>query len=113
MRDKENQKIGDYLREKRQALLEESQEYSLRSIAKQLQISHVYAGAVERNETIPSQERLQQWAEILNENSDQLLTRAGYIPKDVQDILLRNPNLYEKIREIESKKTKPIRDGKW
>jgi transcriptional regulator with XRE-family HTH domain len=109
--------LGDYLRQKREALAASDRAFSLRQLAIRCGVTPAYLSRVERDEVAPpGEETLLKLAEELGEDPDVLLAMAGKISAD-----LSRPKLFaDLIRAIKSmpdqavlKIVRDVRDGEW
>ena len=64
---------------------------SIKKIAPHLGLNYTYISKLENSKVNPSQEVVKKISHYFNYDSDELLTAAGKLPKDVQDILRNNP----------------------
>lgn len=85
--------IGEYLRERRTA-----KTIGLRQMARRIEKSPTYLSRIERGECEPGVPVLLGYAKQLGMDSDLLLLRAGRLPPDVLPILVKQPELLERIR---------------
>lgn len=86
--------FGPHLRQ-----LRERRGLSLRELAESLDVSCSYLSQVERDLAAPpTQQRLLSLAYILEVDPDRLFLAAGRIPKDVEVMLRRRPELLQTIR---------------
>ena len=115
--------LGDYIREKREALRETDRRFSVRQVAAHVGVEPSYLSKIERGETNPylTEDKIRLLAEYLGEDPDVLLALSGKISQDVQEIIRKRPQLFASlIREL--KKTpehailrlvREVRDGNW
>lgn len=79
--------FGDYVRSVRQ-----QREISLRKMAQMMDVSFAYLSRVERGlHPPPTEDRCRQMAEILDVDPDDLISRAGRVPRDVAEIIRSDP----------------------
>jgi len=79
--------FGELLREKR---LE--RDLSLRKFASLVGVSPTYLSQVEQDNVIPpTADRVKRMADLLGENSDEWIARAGRVPDDVPPLLQKYP----------------------
>ena len=71
----------------------EKRGFGLRSFAEKVGVSATYMSMLERgrNASPPSEARVAAIANLLDQNSDELLALAGRVPKDVTEIIKRMP----------------------
>lgn len=115
--------IGDILRERREELYQSDRSYSLRQVAKQIGVSAPFLSQVERNESrsLPSEETLIRWAEVLDLDPDVVLALAGKVSSDLQAVILKRPALFAQLlRELKDlpdhavlRVVREVRDGEW
>jgi transcriptional regulator with XRE-family HTH domain len=114
--------LGDYLRQKREALAASDRAFSLRQLAIRCGVTPAYLSRVERDEVAPpGEETLLKLAEELGEDPDALLAMAGKISADLRQAILSRPKLFaDLIRAIKSmpdqavlKIVRDVRDGEW
>ena len=88
MGTRKQQPFGELIREKRLA-----KGYSLRKFASLIGISPTYLSHVEQGkvDTPPTVERVRKIAELLEENTDELIAAAGRMPEDLPPIIRRAP----------------------
>lgn len=88
--------FGAWLREKRVA-----KGFSLRKFAEQIGVSPTYLSHVEQGAADPpTAERVKAIAELLGENTDELIGLAGRVPEDLPEIIQRQPTeMPELLRE--------------
>jgi len=115
-------KFGTYIRKQRAFKQKTDRSYSLRSVARQLEVEPSYLSKIERNEVPPfSVGKIVQLASILNEDADELLARAGKIAPDLQEIIRKKPKLFSSIlRQIKNLPDeavisiiREVKDGEW
>jgi len=80
--------FGKHLREKRTA-----KGYSLRRFAEMLGVSPTYLSHVEQGkvDSPPTAKLVRRAAELLDENSDELIAMAGRVPEDLPKIIQSQP----------------------
>lgn len=100
--DTESQPFGDYIRQRRLALLEHDRSYSVRKVAARLGVQPAYLSKVELGQVGPTSEATtRKLAEVLGEDPDVLLALAGKVSSDLQEAIRRRPRLFaELIREL-------------
>ena len=106
----------------REALQAESGGHSLRRVAARLGVQPSYLSKVERGEQAPPTEaKITMLAEILGEDTDVLLALAGKVSSDLQDVIVRRPQLFAQlIRQLKDmpdhavlRVVREVRDGSW
>ena len=102
--DNASQTFGDYIRQRRLALLEGDRSFSVRKVAARLGVQPAYLSKVELGQVGPTSEATtRKLAEILNEDPDVLLAMAGKVSSDLQDAIRKRPRLFaELIRELKN-----------
>lgn len=114
--------LGDYLRQKREALAAGDRAFTLRQLAMRCDVTPAYLSRVERDEVAPpGEDTLLKLAEQLGEDPDILLAMAGKISADLRHVILARPKLFaDLIRSIKSmpdqavlKIVRDVRDGQW
>ena len=117
-----NESLGTYIREKREAFREKDSSYSLRQVAKRINIEPSYLSKIERGtQTYLSETKIIALARELNEDPDLLLALSGKISTDVQEIIRKRPQLISQlIRGLKNYSdhavlhiVKNVRDGMW
>jgi len=116
------QGFGTYIRSQREALAETSKNFSVRKVAKAIDVEPAFLSKVEREVVAPpSEAKVIALAEVLGEDQDVLLAMAGKVSSDLLKIIRDRPALFaELIRKL---KTEPdhavlrvvreVRDGEW
>ena len=115
--------LGDYIREKREALRETDRRFSMRQVAAHVGVEPSYLSKIERGETNPylTEGKIRLLAEYLGEDPDVLLALSGKISQDVQEIIRKRPQLFASlIRELKRmpenailRLVREVRDGNW
>jgi len=114
--------FGDYLRKKREQLLEEDKRFSLRQVAGRVGIEPTYLSKIERGDLSPPSEKvIRKLAAELGENVDILLALAGKVSNDLKDIIVQRPELMaDLLRQIKEmpdhailRVVREVKDGKW
>ena len=114
--------FGEYIREKREALREKDKSFSLRQVASRVGVQPSYLSKVERgDEPPPSEEKIIQIAEELDENQDLLLAMAGKVSSDLKEAICKRPLVFaEVIRALKDtpdnavlRMVREVRDGNW
>jgi len=117
-----SKEFGQYVRQRREALLEESADFSVRKVAGRLGIQPSYISKVERCEVPPpSEATIVRWAEELGEDPDMLLALAGRVSADLRDVIVKRPRVFAQLlRELKDapdhallRVVREVRDGKW
>ena len=115
-------RLGETLRERREALREEDARFSLRRVAERVGVEPSYLSKVERGATAPpSEETLRRLAAELALDADVLLALAGKVSSDLQEVIRRRPGLFAQlIRELKDlpdhavlRLVREVRDGEW
>lgn len=117
--------FGDYIRQRRvelQASKEEAKSYSLRQVAKSLEIEPSYLSKIERGlQPPPGEGTIKKMAVVLKEDEDVLLALAGKVSLELKEIIRSRPKLFgELIRQLKDmpdhavlKLVREVRDGSW
>lgn len=114
--------FGKYLRDTREALAQNDDRYTLRQVAKRVELEPAYLSKIERGEfPPPSEEAICRLAKDLGLDRDVLLAMAGKVSSDLQAIILKRPMLFsELIRQLKKvpdrailKIVREVRDGEW
>ena len=114
--------LGDFLRERREALREGDRSYSLRQVAQRVGVEPSFLSKVERNESPPpGEDTLRRLAAELELDADTLLALAGKVSRDLQEVIRRRPTLFAAlIRELKDlpdhavlRLVREVRDGDW
>ncbi|MFM0324909.1 helix-turn-helix domain-containing protein [Caballeronia glebae] len=118
--------FGTYIRSRREALSSESAqtgapEFSLRAVARRLEIEASHLSKVELGRVQPSDAMIANLAAILGEDFDTLMLLAGRVSPELQKVVGARPKLFaELIRELRNAPDKAIlrlvrevRDGQW
>jgi len=101
--------FGTFVRKKRLALRADSAEFSLRRVALEIGVEPSYLSKVERGIVPPpSEATIQRLAKALDEDADVLLALAGKVSADVQQAILKRPELFTEL--IRLLKKAPNRD---
>jgi transcriptional regulator with XRE-family HTH domain len=79
--------------------LRESAGLTHRELALAMGVTRSYVTQIENNFTIPTPERLQQLAKLLDADVDHLTLLAGRVPADVVEALRVDPTLLITIRQ--------------
>lgn len=115
--------FGNYVREKREALKASDRRYTLRKVAGHIRVEPSYLSKIERGETNAylTEEKIRLLADYLGEDPDVLLALSGKISRDIQEIILKRPELFAQlIRELKKvpnhavlRIVREVRDGNW
>jgi len=114
--------FGKHLRDVRERLRQKDRQYSLRQVAKRIDVEPAYLSKIERGEVAPPSEvTTVKLAKELGEDPDVLLAMAGKVSSDLQAIIRKRPKLFaELIRQLEKapnhavlKVVREVRDGEW
>lgn len=114
--------FGSYIRQRREEKRQEDSAFSVRQVAGRIGVEPSYLSKVERSETPPpSEEKIRALALDLGENPDVLLAMAGKVSKDLQDVIMKRPQLFASLlRELKDQPehavlrlVREVRDGDW
>ena len=114
--------LGEFLRERREALRATDRRYSLRQVAQRVGIEPSYLSKVERDDAPPpSEDTLRRIAAELEVDADVALALAGKVSADLQEAIRRRPLLFAAlIRELKDapdhavlRVVREVRDGEW
>lgn len=114
--------FGNYIRQIRAQRCETDKQYSLRQTAQRIGLEPAYLSKIERNEVAPpSEAAIRRLAIDLDQDVDVLLAMAGKVSRDLQEIMMRRPQLFaDLIRELKDAPDKAVlriarevRDGDW
>jgi len=114
--------FGEYIRERREELRKKDPTFSVRKVAKRIEVQPSYLSKVERGEQAPpSEKKIVLLAEVLGEDPDVLLALAGKVSSDLQAVIRKRPKLFaDLIRELKDmpdhavlRIAREVRDGKW
>ena len=114
--------FGDYVRAARERRRHEDRAFSVRQVARRINVEPAYLSKIERGQAPPPSERtIRRLAAELGEDADVLLAMAGKVSRDLQDIVLRRPRLFadllRQLREAPDhavlRVAREIRDGDW
>ncbi|NLF11724.1 MAG: helix-turn-helix transcriptional regulator [Anaerolineaceae bacterium] len=87
MSPRKKESFGEFLRARRVA-----KGYSLRKFAEMVGVSPTYLSQVEQaNADPPTVDRVRKMAELLLENPDEWIARAGRMPEDLPGIIQKRP----------------------
>lgn len=114
--------LGEFLRERREALRQGDPRYSVRQVAARVGVQPSYLSKVERDEVSPpSEETLVRLARELDVEPDLLLALAGKVSSDLLEAIRKRPLLFgQLIRELRHlpdhavlRLVREVRDGSW
>ena len=117
-----SKQFGTYLRKRREELLKEDRDFTVRKLAARLGIQPSYVSKVERGEVAPpSEATIVRWAQALGEDADMLLAMAGKVSGDLRGVIVKRPQLFAQlIRELKDapdnallRVVREVRDGNW
>lgn len=114
--------LGTYLRGAREQAKEGNRSFSLRKVAQRVGIEPAYLSKIERGDAPPpSEATIRRLAQDLQEDPDLLLAMAGKVSRDLQEIVLRRPQLFadllRQLRDVPDhailRIAREVRDGEW
>lgn len=114
--------FGKHVRKKREALCARDRRFSVRQVAARIGVEPSYLSKVERAEQPPpSEAKIIALAKDLGEDPDVLLAMAGKVSRDLQEIIMRRPELFAQlVRELKNapdhavlRLVREVRDGNW
>jgi len=114
--------FGESVRERREALRERDERYSVRQVALRIGVEPSFLSKVEREEVAPpSEAKIVALAQELGEDPDILLALAGKVSSDLQEAIRKRPELFASlIRELRTmpdravlRLVREVRDGRW
>ncbi len=114
--------FGQYLRQKREALLKQDRAYTVRKFAEKVDVQPSYISKVERAEVgPPSEATIIRMAQALHEDPDVLLALAGKVSAELRDVIVKRPKLFaDLIRQLKDapdhavlRVVREVRDGQW
>ncbi len=114
--------FGDYIRRRREELLQSDRSFSLRQVAGRIGIEPAYLSKIERGDFAPPSENvIRKLAQELDENPDILLALAGKVSRDLMDIIVQRPKLMgDLLRQIKKmpdhailRVVREVKDGDW
>jgi transcriptional regulator with XRE-family HTH domain len=114
--------FGNFIRKARERRLVDDSRFSLRQVARRIDVEPAYLSKVEREEVAPpSEATIVRLARELDEDADLLLAMAGKISGDLAEIIRKRPRLFAQlIRELKSmpdhailRLVREVRDGDW
>ena len=94
--------FGKHIREVREGLRREDRRFSLRQVARRIEVEPSYLSKIERGDVAPPSEATTvRLARELGEDPDVLLAMAGKVSSDLQEIIRKRPKLFaELIRQL-------------
>lgn len=114
--------FGAHIRSTREALQATGGDYSLRKVAKRIDVGYAYLSQVERGEgSLPSEATIVALAADLHLDSNVLLAMAGKVSSELQAIIAKRPQLFAEMllacRDLPDnailKLVREVRDGDW
>jgi transcriptional regulator with XRE-family HTH domain len=117
-----NESFGAYVRRRREELQNSRPEFSVRKVAARVGVEPSYISKVERDEVAPpSEETIGRLADVLGEDRDILLARAGKVSADLRAAIVKRPALFaDLIRLLRDapdqavvRVVREVRDGRW
>ena len=114
--------FGSHIRKRREALRQDDPSFSLRQVALRVGIEPAYLSKVERGQVAPpSEATIRRLAAELGEEPDLLLAMAGKVSRELQEIIIRRPQLFaELLRQLRRapddallRIVREVRDGDW
>jgi HTH-type transcriptional regulator, competence development regulator len=114
--------FGSYIRKQREVLRGADTRFSVRQLARRVGIEPSYLSKIERGlQPPPGEQTILSLARELDEDPDVLLAMAGKVSSDLQDIILKRPQLFaELIRQLKTspqhavlRLVREVRDGNW
>lgn len=117
-----NSEFGSYVRELRETLKKSDSSFSVRQVARRIDVEPSYLSKVERGETAPpSEAKIVLLAKDLGEDPDVLLALAGKVSSDLQAVIRKRPQLFagllREFREMPDhailRIVREVRDGEW
>lgn len=114
--------FGGYVRSVRERRRRDDPAFSVRQVARRIDVEPAYLSKIERGQTPPPSERtIRRLAEELGEDADVLLAMAGKVSRDLQEIVRRRPRLFaDLLRQLRTvpdhallRITREVRDGQW
>lgn len=119
--------FGEFIRTRRESLNEEAMarregpQYTLRAVARRLDIEPSHLSKVEMGKTPPSDQLIQNLAAILGADVDVMMALAGKVSPDLHAIIVKRPLLFASLlRELRDapddailRVVREVRDGQW
>jgi transcriptional regulator with XRE-family HTH domain len=113
--------FGQYIRKVREDIGLLNKDYSLRKVSARLLVEPSYLSKIERDLEKPSEDLIIKIANEYDLNIDSLLAMNGKVSKELQSIILKNPQLFSEL--LISLKNSPnhailrivreVKDGNW
>lgn len=114
-------KFGQFLRNLRESYGIDNTNYSLRKVAKRLEVEPSYLSKIERDLENPSEELINKIAIEFSQDKNVLLAMTGKVSQELQMIILKNPVVFAQL--LNSLKDSPehailkvvreVRNGDW
>lgn len=90
-----NPQFGEYIRRLRELKKRDNPDFSLRRFARLVEISPTLLSKMETGEfSPPGPDKIIRMAELLGEDPDELLARAGKVDPDLNRIIREKPRVY-------------------
>jgi len=114
--------FGQYVRNVREGKAADDRDFSLRQVARRIEVEPAYLSKVERGEVAPpSEAKIRALARDLGEDPDVLLAMAGKVSAELREIIRRRPREFgELIRQLRNapdhailRIARQVRDGEW
>jgi transcriptional regulator with XRE-family HTH domain len=114
--------FGNHIRTIREQKRAGDRSFSVRQLAQRIGVEPAYLSKIERELVPPpSEATIRRIAGELGEDSDLLLAMAGKVSRELQDIILRRPQLFaELLRQLKEQPdhailrvVRDVRDGDW
>ena len=115
-------RFGSYIRDCRETLNKERKGYSVRKVAEKIGVEPAFLSKVERDIVPPpSEKKIIALAIVLEQDTDELLARAGKVSTDLLEIIKKKPRIFaDLIRSLKKepdhavlKIVREVTDGKW
>ena len=114
--------FGTFIRSRREYLRKNDKRFSLRQVARRIEVEPAYLSKIERGDVAPPSEATTlKLARELGEDPDMLLALAGKVSSDLQEIIRMRPKLFaDLIRKMKEapdhailRVVREVRDGEW
>jgi transcriptional regulator with XRE-family HTH domain len=114
--------FGPYLRSVREDKAVRDRAFSLRQVARRIEVEPAYLSKVERGEVAPpSEAKIRALANELEQDPDVLLAMAGKVSAELREIIRKRPKEFgELIRQLRNapdhailRIARQVRDGEW
>lgn len=93
--------FGEYIRSKREALLESDPRFSIRRVAERIRVHHSYLSKIERGEPgTLSEQKIVALAKELGEAPELLLAMNGRVSRTVAQAAMRNPKEFGELLDL-------------